>query len=799
MTATPTPRTDSPVALRDVTAQGWLAERIDRASIAVENLFASLWWTGAHGWGYEHPARWARNMALWAEYIGTAHPGIDEVGEQLLRLIAEGKTDVDYAQHQIAVYNHEELLMGLLACHRHTGDARYLRAATGIGRAIAEGHPVNRHYYKQLAIGRLLALAEAAGDASFTGAAVTIAEDLQLEMLNLHAHGAAAAMIGAGFVQLAGATGDGKYLDWARQVWQTMRERMMVTGGIGETLAFADPPGESDLHDETCQTAWWLLLNLALWKATGEMPFLDFAERIALNHLLFQQLHRGEDAGFTAMGDIDQGFRGTHNYICCDNEGFYALLELLAHAFTVDKDQREVTANFILPAEVAVAWPNGATVCVRQESAYPVRGEARFRITTTASVSFTLRIRIPGWTQPAGAYLNGEPIAYATDGSSVIFEREWQDSDELAVVFPMPMRVEADLSGAGADAGQVSIDGVEREAKRVAIFHGPLIAAIFRLGHGNDLSWVWTGDYPEVLDTGGCPTLGYPASKSDYLSRDGDTWHTGRILPLTICTDNLPVLRWTAALGDVEVAHTVTVLPGLPLTLLHREEIRGWDGRGDLLCTGLRYAVQKTKNNRVYTAKTYRRAYPAPMVTTKPDISDIAHEEYGYGTFSRYERLEDGEELAKTGTLRLDNGYFRAICLYDPAPVAKVVCRRTDDWVGVYLQPAPAPEIVLTRRLVFPLAAYPLCQTMVKQQTERAERVQATLDGDILTLSGPVIAGAPVLIRRLPGLCAGMMIVNEKFAAQLRALDDDYLIAVVDVPGVYRLHEGTPEVTISGK
>jgi len=221
--------------------------------------------------------------------------------------------------------------------------------------------------------------------------------------------------------------------------------------------------------------------------------------------------------------------------------------------------------------------------------------------------------------------------------------------------------------------------------------------------------------------------------------------------------------------------------------------IRGWDGQGELLCAGLRYAVCKTKNNRRYTARTYRRVYPPPMVTTKPDISDIAHEEYGNGTFSLYERLEDGEELAKTGTLRLDNGYFRAVCLYDPAQVAKVVCRRTDDWVGVYLQPAPAPEIVLTRRLVFPLAAHPLCQTMVKQQTERAERVQATMDGGRLTLSGPVIAGAPVLIRRLPGLCAGMVIVNAKLAVQLRAYNDDYLIAVVDVPGEYHLHEGAAE------
>jgi len=779
-----------PVALCDVSARGWLGERIERASVAVDNLYASLWWTGAHGWGYEHPARWVRNAALLAQYTGCAHPGIIEVSEQLLQFITAGKTAVDYARHQIAVYNHEELLMGLLACYRFTGDARLLMAARDIGCTIADQHPVNKHYYKQLAIGRLLELAEATSDASFVTAATAIADDLGLEMLDLHAHGAAAAMIGVWFAQLSAATDDAHYLDWAWRIWQAMRERMMVTGGIGEILAFSTSPGESDLHDETCQSAWWMLLNLALWRATGETSYLDLAERILLNHLLFQQLHRGEDAGFTAMNDIDQGFRGVHNYICCDNEGCYGLLELLTHVFTVDGDRRTLSANFILPAEMSVTWPDGSIVRVRQESAYPVRGEAHLCVATQAPVAFTLRVRIPDWTQLVGVYLNGRPVAHAVDGTYIVLARTWEDGDEVIAVFPLPLRAEADISGAGADACRISLDGVEQEAKRVAIFHGPVVAAIFRVGHGNDVSWVWTGDYPEVLDTGGCATMDYPASKSDYLTRDGSTQHTGHTMPRTeVWSDGLPTLRWTAMLDDVEVTHTVTVLPGLPVTLLHREEIRGWDGRGDLLCAGLRFAVRKSKKNLRYRAHVYQRAYPDPMVTTRSDISDIALEEYGCGTFSRYERLEDGSELAKTGTLRLDNGYFRAVCLYDPAPVSAVVCRRTDEWAGVYLRPAPATHIVLTRRLVFPLAARPLCQTMVRQMTERAEQTQAMLDGDTLTLTGQLTIGVPACIPRLPDLHAGMVLHDAVGAARLYDFDAAHFIADVTVPGAYRVTE----------
>lgn len=777
------------LALHQVTAQGWFAERIERAAVGVENLFTALWWTGAHGWGYEHPARWVRNMILYADYTGTAHPGIREVGEGLLEVFRSGRADVDYAQHGLAVYNHEELLMGLTWYARWSGDSRIVEAARALAGFITEHHPRNAHYYKSLAIGRLLDCDNAFVDLSARTAALAIAEGEGTALLNLSAHGAAAAMIACFHVQLYEETGDARYLGWARDIQQAIYARQMVTGGIGETLHFTESPGESDLHDETCQTAWWLLLNLTLWRATGEMSYLDLAERIFLNHLLFQQLHRGEDAGFTAMNDIDQGCRGEHNYICCDNEGFYALLETLTHVFTIDQAARTLSVNLFLPAEGRVAWADGADTRVTLHTDYPVRGSVRLRV-DGAAAAFRLRVRIPGWTRLAGVYLNGMAVdAVAKDGY-VALERTWTTGDEVTVVFPLPLRVEVDNSGKGAQAGRVCIDGVEQEAKRVAVFAGPAVAAIFRMGHGNDVSWVWTGDYTEILDTGGCANLGYPASRPDYLLRDGVEAHSGHIAALTeITTGSLPSLRWSQELDGVRMEHTVEVLPGLPVTLRHREEIIGWDGRGVLLCAGLRFALRKNKRNQVYTTRDYSWPYPPAVATTKPNLENIAHEEYGYGTFSRYEPLEDGVELAKTGVLRMSNAYFRAISLYDPEPVEKLVCRATEDWVGVYLQPMPAERIVLTRQLVFPLAARPLCQSEVAVMTERAGQVQATVspDGATVRLDGPLTYGVPVYLPANSGLHLGQVLANAEYAATVYADGTGVLLAVVSVPGEYRV------------
>ena len=157
----------------------------------------------------------------------------------------------------------------------------------------------------------------------------------------------------------------------------------------------------------------------------------------------------------------------------------------------------------------------------------------RLTIECREPARFALSVRIPCGSRATEMLVNGKPAKHKAAGSRVTIDREWKDGDTLTVVFPIPMTVEADNTGKGPRIGSVKVNGHEQQAKRVAVLYGSVVSAVFRTGHGNDLSWVWTGDYPEVLDTGGSAVDAYPGSKPDLLELDGKSWSTGVVPGLT--------------------------------------------------------------------------------------------------------------------------------------------------------------------------------------------------------------------------------------------------------------------------
>lgn len=772
-----------PIRLDRVRTAGWLGERVDRAHRAVENVRSSIWWNLGEQWGWEHAARWVRNMSMLATHTGRTDPALAEDVERFLKMSASGELKLDYTRLKIGPYDDGEVVKGLLAYYEISGDKSVLETARKIGRYIAEHHHLTPHYYKLMAVTPLLELSAATGDRSFKDLAAALAAEQQLGFLKTKAHGAAAAMALSGYLDLYMATGERHYLDWTLEGWQAIRERMFVTGGLGECLDFAASPDSSDVLCETCQVSWWMILNLHLWRVTNDTVYLDLAERIFFNHFAFSQAHRGEGGGFYAGGNVDQGVRGVHNYFCCDNEGTLGLLELVRHIYTENTRKRVVDVNLFFDSEARFDFGRG-DVTLRQTTAYPELGVVRVAVDTRTPQNFTLRVRIPHWTSVAGARINGTPVKCTIKDSYLCVARKWANGDMLSIVFPMPMRVEADMTGFGLRSGAVCVDGRDGQAKRLAVFYGPVLAAMFRTGHGNDLSWVWTGDYTDVLDSGGDAAAGYPASKPDILEQDGRTSDSGSVPELTRATSGLsvPELLWDTSLGDkVQVSRSVKVLPGLPVTLEARERVQGWNGQGRLLCSGLRFSTIKDASGGYGVCSV---PYPAPCVTTKPDLDN--HVVWA-GVYGMYERLANDARLTTSGAICLNNGCFCGICLYDPKPVAGVVCRQTAMYTGLYLEPVPSPDLTLSCRLVFPLAAQPHNQTTVKHRSEKAAQVTARFDpaSSRLILAGPVLQGAPVTIPKSHGLQPGWVIHNEKIASCVWSYDTENVMVCADVPGSY--------------
>ncbi|MFB3905665.1 MAG: hypothetical protein ACE15E_19640 [Acidobacteriota bacterium] len=327
------------------------------------------------------------------------------------------------------------------------------------------------------------------------------------------------------------------------------------------------------------------------------------------------------------------------------------------------------------------------------------------------------------------------------------------------------------------------------------MIYGPVVSAVFRTGHGNDASWVWNADYPEVLECGGSAFEDYPGSRGDILELENQVFGSGSIAESIQAVDNarVPAIMWTSRVGPrVTIERQVKVLPGLPVCLEYTDTIKGWDGSGRLLIGGLRLATLKSNLNPSYNQRRVSWPYPHPVFSSKPDLRNCDDLVYQAGTFGLYETLEDGKELPKTGTLVLKNGFFSAVSLYDPGPVRRVLCRQTRSWVGIYLEPVAGPEVTLTRRWFFPLIHRPTSQSTIRARAERAARTKSdwrtNRDNELeLVVSGPRQSDAAVRVPRHAGAEAGMCVVNERCCALLLADDASHFVVRVDVPGIYRV------------
>lgn len=84
-----------------------------------------------------------------------------------------------------------------------------------------------------------------------------------------------------------------------------------------------------------------------------------------------------------------------------------------------------ITVNFFEDGVATVQY-QGATVQIRQKTAYPLEGKVEITVTADVAMTFTLRVWIPGWSGSSG---------YA------LYERAWY-RDRVCVDYPMQLRTQ---------------------------------------------------------------------------------------------------------------------------------------------------------------------------------------------------------------------------------------------------------------------------------------------------------------------------------------------------------------------
>jgi uncharacterized protein len=481
---------------------------------------------GSHPWIGEHVGKWLDAAAT--EFTRTRderlRAKLDRVASRLRNAQeADGYLGTyprDRRWTEWDVWVHKYVVLGLLAHHESTGDARSLEAARRIGELLRKTFPLDGasgaldpmsprvSTHRGMAAGSVLVavcrLVRATRDEKLLEFAWRLARQFEAaggpllmtsllagrgvhETANAKAYELLSCL--CGLVELAELLGAAKLREPAIRAFDDVVARQLyVTGGLSFEEYFRAPgtlPSTGDVA-ETCAVVTWMQLCASLFEATGERRFLEPFERALWNDLLAAQRDDGGAFGYFTPLAGPRRWRDDLN--CCDSSGPRGLSLAPQRIFSlrengatrsVPRVQIDLLADARLRTNVT-----GADVDLSMATSFPTPGDEKaawsVSLEAKCSAPIALAIAIPSWTPSATLRALASPDApqRATSGETIV----------VTLPAGRPWRFELALDGVAVKR----VEGHGRESGRVAFEHGPFVLARPR-GGGEPVPFFETG------------------------------------------------------------------------------------------------------------------------------------------------------------------------------------------------------------------------------------------------------------------------------------------------------------------
>jgi len=460
-----------------LTLRGDLAERVRRAICHLRELDSEVMWQELEDpnemwhWGADYPGRWLGTMALLSRHTGEDY-GVRRVAKRLIGYQqADGgfhpfSSPIDYKEW----FGMGRGLVGLMDYHAATGDQEALDAAGRLCGFYAEQYPEFGPYMYECysnGLEGLVALAYLTGDPRALQMAHLVAERSMAfqqvwQSTTVSPQGRRSPCGGQvhcqittarGLLDLCELSGDQRYLESVLALHDYIsRNTLSIAGGVG---FYFNRPEEN----EACADADWLRLNLQLWRLTGEMRFLDFAEQTLTNQIPFVQASNG---AFCYLRGL-QNRSGAAFDVCCSHHAPRALWEVMRYAVTAEPGLLSV--NLFLDAATAMSVGDGderitLTSTVRIE---PETFTVDLDLALASPARFAVRIRVPAWANGDALSIDGQAVTPGGQPGAIVVERTWNDGARITVRFQIRARIVR-----GYRIGEYLVD-----AEKAAVMHGP--------------------------------------------------------------------------------------------------------------------------------------------------------------------------------------------------------------------------------------------------------------------------------------------------------------------------------------
>ena len=273
-----------------------------------------------------------------------------------------------------------------------------------------------------------------------------------------------------GLVELWRSTGEPKYREAFIHHWRSIRrwDRRNTGAFSSGEQATGNPYAPTAI--ETCCTVAWMALTIDYLKLTGDSRAADELELSTLNGGLGAQHPSGRWWTYNTPMDgvreasahtiVFQARAGTPELNCCSVNG--PRVPGMLSEWAVMSSSDGLVVNSYLPGEFALSQA-GQEIRLKLDLDYPRADSQRVVLTQCGDAEWTLRLRIPQWSENTRVTANftGAPDR-ARAGSYLEIRRRWKAGDEVSLKFDFSLR---------------AIAGANEVADKVSLYRGPLLLA----------------------------------------------------------------------------------------------------------------------------------------------------------------------------------------------------------------------------------------------------------------------------------------------------------------------------------
>ncbi|WBB78671.1 glycoside hydrolase family 127 protein [Micromonospora sp. WMMD882] len=249
------------------------------------------------------------------------------------------------------------------------------------------------------------------------------------------------------------ATGTTRYRDIATNAWNmTVNAHTYAIGGNSQAEHFRPPNAIAGyLANDTCEhcnTVNMLKLTRELWLLDpNRAAYFDYYERALINHIIGAQDPASSNGHITYFTPLRPGGRrgvgpawggGTwstdyNSFWCCQGTGIEVNTRLMEAIYF--HSGTTLTVNLFMPS--VLNWTQRG-ITVTQATNIPVGDTSTLTLSGSMSGSWSIRIRIPSWTNGATISVNGvAQNVSVTPGSYATVTRTWAAGDTITVRLPM--------------------------------------------------------------------------------------------------------------------------------------------------------------------------------------------------------------------------------------------------------------------------------------------------------------------------------------------------------------------------